>query len=195
MTEFGELLKEAKSMLGVSCESLAARSRLSVMTIRRILRGDTIYPSKNNVNAIANAIEKLVEEKIARDIEEAKRMREVKDMLRDVDIIPRQGHERWRRNPASQYLEAFRVALEAGAINCQWLEIEAEVSYGTIKNFLTGRVERPNPTTAQLMGIAIVRKLQKDAGKAWTQDERDRLLELAQRIKDAYKADYGDDLM
>ena len=195
MSELGELIKEAKRLFGVSFAEIARKANVTSPAVRRIANGDIVTPNKMTVNAIISAIGNVTSEKAARRGEETKRMREFADRLQHVNVSPKPGHERWKRPPAARFLEVFCAAAESVDIEWRWLEIEADVSYATIKNFVRGRVSRPNPITAQLLGIAVVRRLSDEASKAWTQDRRTELLALAQGVKDAYKADYGDELM
>lgn len=195
MSEFGELIKEAKGLFGVSYSEIARRADVTSTAVRKIANGDIISPNKMTVNAIISAIGNVTSEKAARRGEETKRMREFADRLQHVNVSPKPGHRRWKRQPAAQFLEVFCAAAERCDIEWHWLEIESDVCYRTIRNFVRGTVSRPNPITAQLLGIAVVRRLNDEAGKALTQDSRDSLLALAQGVKDAYKADYGDDLM
>lgn len=195
MSDFGEAIKEAKGVLDVSFAEIACRAKVTTAAVIKIANGDINSPNKRTVDALVAAIGNMVDERIARMDEKTKRLRAVTDRLKGVEVLPRVRRERWKRLPAAQFLEALSAAMDFGGIDARWLEIEADVSCATIKNFVRGVVVRPNPITAQLLGIAVVRRLDDEASKAWTQDRRVKLLAIAQGVKDAYKADYGDDLM
>jgi transcriptional regulator with XRE-family HTH domain len=195
VSEFGEAIKEAKRVLGASYGEIAYKAKMSASHVIRIANGNVISPNKRTADALVAAIVDMVDERIARMDEKMRRMRAVTYRLKHVEVLPRAGHKRWEKPPAAQFLEVFCAAMESGGIEGRWLESEADVSYETIINFVRGKVLRPHPITAKLLGIAVVRRLNDEADKAWTKERHDSLLALAQGVKDAYKADYGDDLV
>lgn len=188
-TEIGELIKEAKGLLRVSGAEIARRSGINPTSLSRIAIGKA-RPETSTIKCIAAALDELADGKYVRD-----GVSGITDRLRDMATKPNQAHANRKKLDAAEYRRAFRAAVERAGLDLGWLEVEADVTYATIKNMLTGRVGKPNPATAQLMGVAAVRWLLLEADKLWSGEAANELRMLAEGIKHGYKTDYGDDLM
>lgn len=190
-TEIGELIKEAKGLLRVSGAEIARRSGINPTSLSRIAIGKA-RPESSTIKCIAAALDELADGnlKYVRD-----GVSGITNRLRDMATKPNQAHANRKRFDAAEYRRAFRAAVNLAGLDLGWLEVEADVTYATIKNMLTGRVGKPNPTTAQLMGVAAVRWLLLEADKLWNDEAANELRMLAEGIKHGYRTDYGDDLM
>lgn len=193
MSEYGDLLKEAKKLLGVTYTRMADTAGIRSGTLRAIVHGKQAHPNNNTVNCINAAVAELANEHVLQLKLNAQTMRELCAQLRACEFGKRPRHI--VISAPELYRKAFCAALDRGGISMCRVEVEADVSFNTVRNFVSGRVIRPIPITAQLIGIGTVRLLEAEAENARTDTRKDELRMLAEDLKNAYKADYGDDLM